>query len=387
MAITPSTLEQVSDLAVIGGGVIGLSVAYECAAAGLNVTVIERNAEPGREASWAGAGILSPCAGAMQGWPAARVEAIDALYALSRQRHPELFAELYERTGFDSGYCACGGIELARTAAEASELKSAWDRAGLEYAPVSPAELEQRGIAGPQAAKCTAAFLVPAIGQVRNPWHLQALRQACEQRGVRMVTNAAIDGLALQGDRLIGVKSGDAKFAARQFCFSGGAWINELLAPLAFQLPVVPVRGQMLLLRAAPGLLREVIQLGPRYIVPREDGRLLVGSTEERVGFERGTTPAALDDLFAFARGLVPALQSAEREQSWSGFRPGTPDGLPFLGPLPGIGNAFIAAGHFRNGITLSAGTALVMRDLLLAGDVPPWVAELRFRVGSGVCS
>ena len=136
----------------------------------------------------------------------------------------------------------------------------------------------------------------------------------------------------------------------------------------------------MVLFRCDQPPITRIVNEGSRYLVPREDGRVLAGSTEEEVGFDKRTTEEAIADLVGFARGLVPALRDAKIEQTWAGLRPASFDGLPYLGPLPGLKNAFIAAGHFRSGLFLSTATAVVMSQLM-RGEKPQ-IDLAPFRVG-----
>jgi glycine oxidase len=155
---------------------------------------------------------------------------------------------------------------------------------------------------------------------------------------------------------------------AGQVCFTAGAWTGQLLKRLGMDVGIMPIRGQMVLFRcesATGAPIGRIINEGSRYLAPRDDGRVLAGSTEEEVGFDKRTTEEAIADLIAFARGIVPALRDAPIEQTWAGLRPGSFDGLPYLGRLPGLKNAFIAAGHFRSGLFLSTATAVVMSELM----------------------
>jgi glycine oxidase len=152
---------------------------------------------------------------------------------------------------------------------------------------------------------------------------------------------------------------------AAEYCFTAGCWTCELTSQLGFRVPIKPIRGQMVLLRAARPLFSSVINAGLRYLVPRDDGRILVGSTMEDVGFDSSTTARGVADLLAFALTSAPRLADCAVERSWAGLRPATTDGLPVLGRIPHLQNAWIAAGHFRNGLTLSTGTAEIMGRLL----------------------
>jgi len=207
---------------------------------------------------------------------------------------------------------------------------------------------------------------IPGLAQLRNPRHLQALVAGCAREGVRLRPQTLVEGLERIGDRVTALRTGAGRVQAGQFVLAGGPWTDTLLATVDWRLNIKPVRGQIALLNTGRPLLRRVLMSGPRYLVPRLDGRVLVGSTEEDVGFDRRTTAAAIGDLLALAVALVPVLGAAPLERCWAGLRPGSPDGLPFLGPVPGIASLFVAAGHFRAGIGLSPGTALLLKELLL---------------------
>jgi glycine oxidase len=223
-------------------------------------------------------------------------------------------------------------------------------------------------------------FLLPDEAQLRNPRHLQALLAACRLAGVQIVSNVATTELVIEADRVQAVDTSAGLLRSRCFCFTAGAWTGQLLTSLGLPIAVLPVRGQMVLFRCQSPPLRHILNEGSRYIVPRDDGRVLAGSTEEEVGFDKRTTDEAIAELTAFARDLVPALRSAPIEQTWAGLRPATFDGLPYLGRLPGLSNAFVAAGHFRSGLFLSPATAVVTSQLI-RGEQPE-IDLAPFRVG-----
>jgi glycine oxidase len=196
---------------------------------------------------------------------------------------------------------------------------------------------------------------------------MRALKAACEHLGVRIEANVPVVGFRTAGGRIAAaVTEPGAEWPADQFLVAGGAWSDQLLGPIGLRTGVGPVRGQIVLFHPGALLLRRVICVEKRYLVPRDDGRILVGSTEEpEAGFDKRTTPTGIAGLAGFATGIVPALAETPIEKTWAGLRPGSPDGMPFLGRIPGWDNAFIAAGHFRAGIQLSPATGRVMADLI----------------------
>jgi glycine oxidase len=352
------------DCVIVGGGVIGLSLAWELAKRRRRVCVLDRG-EPGRAASWAGAGILPPATRARA------VHPLDQLRALSSELHPRWAAILREETGIDNGYRCSGGIYLARRAGEAAALAAAvsyWRDEGIETEPLSPERLAQLEPAlSPlvRSGEVRAAWLLPGEAQLRNPWHLKALLAACRGRGVEVLAGCEAQSFQIEHGRLAGVRTRDAAFEARDYCFCSGPWTRTLLEQMGIASGIQPIRGQMVLFRTPRALLERIVNEGPRYLVPREDGRLLAGSTEEEAGFDCRTTQEGMAGLHRFAAGLVPALADAEVERTWAGLRPGTIDGMPYLGRIPGVENAYVAAGHFRSGIHLSPATAVEMARLI----------------------
>lgn len=355
------------DVLVLGGGVIGLSLAWELSGRGVRVRVIDRG-PPGREASWAGAGILPPGARAA-GDPYLQ------LAGLSHQLHPQWAARLREQTGIDTGYRRCGGVYVARDDAQAAALREAmddWRRRHIRAEALSLGDLMEFEPALRRAGRndLRLACLLPDEAQLRNPWHLRALQAACERLGVVIEGHVAAEGLHRTGDRVAAVETSTGVRAAERYCICSGAWTGSLLAGLGVDVPIKPVRGQMVLLATGENRMRRIVHVGDRYLVPRDDGRILAGSTEEDAGFDSRTTAQEIAELLRFALDLAPGLRDAQVERAWAGLRPASADGMPYLGRLPGLENAYVAAGHFRSGLELSPGTAAVMAQLIL-GEVP----------------
>jgi glycine oxidase len=167
-------------------------------------------------------------------------------------------------------------------------------------------------------------------------------------------------------DQITGVRTPAGVMQAGRFCIAGGAWSGILASSLEIDVRIDPVRGQIVLLSHVPPLFSHVIQVGRRYLVPRDDGRTLIGSTEERAGFVKANTAAAVSDLISFGSRVVPALAGARFERAWSGLRPGSADGLPYLGRVADFANLYLAAGHFRSGLQMSTGTARLLRQSIL---------------------
>ena len=351
------------DVIIIGGGVIGLSIALELARHGVAVTVLDQG-QPGQEASWAGAGILPPGNPSFASTPEA------LLRAASHVLWDELSQRLRDETGIDNGYRRCGGLELRFQGApdDLDAELAAWRAEGVEAESLSLAEVA--AIEPEISARLTSAYRLPELGQVRNPRHLKALISACSARGVVLKPGTPACGFDRVQEKIVSVRTSEGALRAGQFVVTSGAWSGRLLSDVGCPLEVKPLRGQMVLLSVQPLPIRHVLNLGPRYVVPRGDGRILVGSTEESVGFDKRNTAGGIGGLIRFATELVPALEQGTYERAWAGLRPQSRDGLPFLGHVPDTENLYVAAGHFRAGLQLSPATAVLMSQLML-GQAP----------------
>jgi glycine oxidase len=342
------------DVLILGGGVIGLTCAYFLAREGVRVEVVDKG-DFGQEASWAGAGILVPGSKNYARTPG------ELLHAHGVAMFPALSAELREQTGIDNGYFRCGGLEIIRPG---EPVTREWRAEGVAFEALDEKALKRlepmlvaKGIG--------TVYHLPDMAQVRNPRHLKALLAACAASGVSLVPDCPVHGFDRAGESISGVRTCYKSLIAGKYVVAAGAWTEGLLDPLGVRLGIHPVRGQIAMLNTRTARIRQVVMLGKRYMVQRPDGRLLVGSTEEDVGFDKNTTAGAIADLLQFACSLVP-LGDAPLERCWAGLRPASPDGLPYLGPVPGFANLFVAAGHFRSGIQMSPATGMLVKELLL---------------------
>jgi glycine oxidase len=363
----------VDDCLIIGGGVIGLSIAYELSGRGLRVRVLDRQ-QPGREASWAGAGILPP---ALRSPPADQPLAL--LAALSMKLHPEWSAALREQTGIDNEFRHCGGWALGVAgytdfAASPQDMIRAMYAEpfvapeAFPYVPVSFQELAEREPAladARRAGKIIAAAFAEDEAQLRNPRHLQALSVACQKQGVAIEAGVEVTGFWSSAGQIVGAQTSAGPKYAGNFCITSGAWSGRVAIAIGLNIAIKPVRGQMVLFERPQPALHHIVNVGRRYFVPRIDGHVLVGSTEEDIGFDKNTTQAGINGLLEFAHALIPAWQSAKIEKTWAGLRPATADELPYLAKAPQFSNLFVAAGHFRTGLYLSPATAVVISQLI----------------------
>jgi glycine oxidase len=349
-----------ADVLILGGGVIGLTAAYFLARERVSVTVLDKG-DFGQEASWAGAGILPPAQTSEVSKTSEVFSGIHQLRGHSARLFPSLSEELRELTGIDNGYLRCGGLEFVSGPKEADEE---WRPPGMKLQPLDEPALARLE---PNLARgLGSANYLPEMAQLRNPRHLKALLAACKSCGVTLRPGCAVHGFVSRGPHIQAVKTLEGNLPAERILLASGAWTGPLAESLGCSIPIKPVRGQIALLNTGMPIFRRILLWGSRYLVPRPDGRILVGSTEEHAGFDKRTTSQAVAELLQLANRLVPDLAGAHLERCWAGLRPGSPDGLPFLGPIPAFDNLFVAAGHFRAGIQLSPGTALVMKECLL---------------------
>ena len=354
-------LPKTSDIVIIGGGVIGLTVARQLARRGVrNVTVIER-AGLGAEASSAAAGMLAPQA------EADRPDEFFYLTCRSRDMYSQFAADLREETGIDIELETTGTLYLGFSDHDLQELEQryAWQtEAGL---PVQMLTRDEAQTLEPGISDRTQlALKFPLDIQVENRRLVTALSTSNQQLGVRLVTGTTVKSLNVKRGKIFGVATSRGEVATENVVIAGGAWASMLNVPdkALPDIGIEPVRGQMLCFEANPQIARHVIYSSRGYIVPRRDGRLLAGSTTEYAGFDRRVTAAGMQSITSAALEICPAISSLPLAAAWAGLRPRAADGLPVLGPCAEIEGVFYAAGHYRNGILLAPLTG----ELIAAG-------------------
>ena len=348
-----------ADIVVVGGGVIGLAVAYELAKCGLGVALVERGS-PGGEASSAGAGMLAPQAESSAPSPMLTLGlASKALYA-------ELAAELRERTGLDIEYETGGNLHcfLDEGDEAAGRAACAWQReVGLKVELLGPAET--LALEPDLSREIRGSLFLPEDHWVNNPRLVTALANAAALGGVSFVREE-VSAILRTGDRITGVKVSDETIRAGAVVLAAGAWSGQLAATAGLTLPVGPVRGQIVCLEGIPRRHHHLLHVKNHYLVPRVNGEILVGASMEWVGFAKQVTAQHIRAFLDSAIRLVPALGRAPMKAVWAGFRPWAPDERPVIGPWPGLEGLVVATGHFRNGILLAPITARLIRELIV---------------------
>jgi len=368
------------DAVVVGGGVIGLAIAWRAALAGMTVTVVDE--APGRGASWAAAGMLAPVTEVHYG-----ERPLLALNLAAAARWPTFAAEVEEASGLPVGYRPGGTLAVARDADDNAALEDLYQfqlRCGLEVERLRSRECRQ--LEPGLAPSIRGGILAAGDHQVDNRALVEALLVACQRAGVRMVRGRVAE-LAVQADRVTGVllagggpvpsPADGETLAAGVVVLAAGCWSGGLRGLAAEALPPVrPVKGQLLYLRGPadqPLCSRNVRGLEV-YVVPRTDGRVVVGATIEEQGFDTTVTAGAVADLLRAALELLPDVAELELAETVVGLRPGSPDNAPMLGPA-GPDGLVVATGHYRNGILLTPVTADAIAELLATGRAPEMIA------------
>ncbi len=344
---------------IIGGGIIGLLSTYQLANAGQRVVLLE-SGETGTEASWAGGGIVSPL------YPWRYSPAVTALAHWSQDFYPQLGERLLEETGVDPEVHVTGLYWLdLHDEAEALSWAERYGR------PLHAVQMEAVRKAVPSLGEgYERAVYMEGVANIRNPRLLQALRAALARlSNVTVVEHCPVESFLQDGSRVVGVRTAQGDMRAEQVVVAAGAWSAQLLATLGLQIPVKPMKGQMILFKCAEDFLPSMVLAKRRYAIPRRDGHILVGSTLEDVGFDKTPTEDALESLRATAIELLPALADAQVVKHWAGLRPGSPDGVPYIGQVSGFDGLWLNCGHFRNGLVLAPASCQLLADLMLGRE------------------
>lgn len=350
-----------TDFVVVGGGIIGLMLARQLALTGASVTLFERQ-QLGRESSWAGGGILSPL------FPWRYPDALTQLVDWQCDNFQQLADELYNETGLDIELNRCG-LHILNANDEALALT--WARHNPEGSKSgliteTPETLLERETLLHSNSVLHSILTLPRVGSVRNPRLLKALISSLENLAkVTIKNDCAVQGFVHDKGHVKGVATEQGVYCANETIIAAGAWSAPLLQTLHVSLPVEPVKGQMLLIKAQPGVLNSVILTEDCYLIPRKDGRILIGSTLEYAGYDKTPTTTAKAALLAAASRWAPALAQCPVEQHWAGLRPSSPQGIPFIGPVPGWQGLFLCTGHFRNGVVTAPSSVRKMLEIL----------------------
>jgi glycine oxidase len=351
-----------ADVVIIGGGVIGLTIARALALRGIRDICLLERAGLGAEASFAAAGMLAP---------QAEANAQDDFFAMScrsRDLYPAFAAALRGETGIDIELDTTGTLYLALTERDQNEIEKRYEwqsRAGLPIELLSATAA--RKLEPCISDSTLGALRFPKDIQVENRRLLSALANSVDKLGVEIVTGTTVESLIVEANRLTGVQTRGGRVACSIAVVAAGTWSSFIKIPSKSAPLIEPVRGQMVCLEAKPQLTRHVIYSPRGYIVPRQDGRLLAGSTSERVGFAKCVTVGGISSILQNAQEISPAISSLPIVDTWAGLRPRSADGLPVLGPCGEIDGLFYATGHYRNGILLAPLTGELISEAIVS--------------------
>ncbi|MBI3322237.1 MAG: glycine oxidase ThiO [Candidatus Omnitrophica bacterium] len=352
-------------VAVVGGGIVGLAAAAELAGRGVEVDLLERNPEPGQEASWAAAGILSP-----HGMASLGSEPFLKLLAEGYRKVPGAVSRIREETGFDVGARATGMFGLALTAQDEQELitQDLWERsAGLEIEDVPEKDLrhEEPAVDGPVRR----ASWYPQVTKVDVRRFVEGYTRLVRSRGGKIRTGVTVTRFLIEAGRAAGVETSEGEVRADCVVNCAGSWAG-FDGSLPFVVPAVPARGQILQLATVRPLVRGVVHSPRGYLVQRSDSELIAGTTVENVGFDKRVTEEGARSIRAGVAEFCSRTAGLSVAAQWAGLRPDTPDHLPVLGRSP-VEGLLLAAGHFRNGVILAPLTGQAIADLALTGESP----------------
>ena len=356
-----------SEVIIVGGGIIGMLTALELHAASVDVLVIERG-PLGGESSWAGGGIISPLHPWRYGTP------VNQLAEISKTIYPSLAQQLQQESGVDCELLTSG---LLYTGLEDQHDAESWARTWSVPMQILTNPGQVHGIEPQVNPVIDSGLWLPNIMQIRNPKLVKALKGSFEARGIHYREHTPVTELVITAGKIEGIKTSTQTLAAPKVIIASGAWSAGFIEREQ-NVAVEPVKGQMIMFKGEPGLVQRMVLSAGHYIIPRKDGRVLAGSTLERTGFDKSTTNAATVELRRAAVEIIPALADLPIERQWAGLRPGTEQGVPYICPHPDIKGLYLHAGHYRNGVVLGAASARLMAEIVLgkspSTDPAPYV-------------
>jgi len=360
-----ASIKGSADVVVVGGGVIGLTIARALALRGVRDVCLVERGSLGTEASFAAAGMLLP---------QVEADAQDEFFNLacqSRDLYPAFAAALRDETGIDVELDTTGTLYLALTDHDYEEIKKRYDwqtRAGLSIEILS---VEQARELEPCISEATlGALRFPKDIQVENRRLLSALANSVKKLGVEIATQTSVDSLIIEEGHVRGVQTSRGAISSPTVVIAAGTWSSFIKTAPQSPVPAIePVRGQMVCLEAKPQVTRHVIYSPRGYIVPRQDGRLLAGSTSEHAGFAKCVTAGGIATILQNAIEISPAISDLPVIDTWAGLRPRAADGLPVIGPCVEIDGLFYATGHYRNGILLAPLTGELISKAIVSSQ------------------
>ena len=354
-------MTKTTDVVVIGGGVIGSSIAYHLAERLQRTLLVEKN-QPGQEASAAAGGILAVASGSSRRGP------MYHLKRASQELYPPLIRELEERTGIDLEYQTVGVLELIRTDADDKKYRRLYELRQEQGYPVTwLSATEARRLEPALTADLRGAVHFSSDHHLHNGKLAEAWAKAAAQRGVTVQTGATVNEARIAGGKVTAVRVGDEWVGVNTVVIAAGSWSRQVGEVFGLTIPVEPAKGQMLAIRTTQ--LHHVVSWDDHYLVPRKNGELILGSTVEFIGHNKDVTLETVHLLINRSEALVPGISKAPLSRFWAGLRPYSPTRRPILCHAPGLDNVIIATGHHRNGILLAPITGKLVSELITTGQ------------------
>lgn len=347
------------DTIIVGAGAIGMITAQLLTQQGLKVCLIDKS-QIGSESSWAGGGILSPL------YPWHYSDAVNNLALWSQQHYPKFLEELKQNTGIDTQVLPSGLLIRIKNQPK-PDIQSWMSKYNPLAKFVSAAESLQ--IEPASTSVESESLWLSDIAQVRNPRLVKSLHQSMKNNGITVYENCELLSVTSKNARFKAIQTTTGEITANNIIIASGAWSGQLLNNITENKTAVtinPVRGQMMIIKTPVNTLKRIILQDEHYLIPRKDGRILIGSTIEHVGFDKSTTQSAHDKLLQAAVSIVPSLSRYKVEHHWAGLRPGTLNGIPYIAQHPEIEGVYINSGHYRNGIILGLASAQLMVNIML---------------------
>ncbi|MHB8573212.1 MAG: NAD(P)/FAD-dependent oxidoreductase [Candidatus Dormibacteria bacterium] len=367
-------MNRTSEVVVVGAGIIGCTLALRLAQAGRSVVVVEAG-DVGGQTSRAAAGLLAPWCEARE--PGPYLE----LGARSLRSFGTFETELIAMGAGSFDHRRTGTLWLAldEEQARAGRERLSWTPAGAEW--LDESEVRRRY---PMVGRCVGGILYPDEAQVTSAALLESVVRACEQNGVRFRTGCRVTGFEVSEGRVRKVRLAGGGISCAEVVITTGAWAAETTAELGFAFPLTAIRGQILSLECARPPVEPAVLSGSQYIAWKPDGRIYVGTTEDLAGFDREATAAGVAELLAVSERLLPASRAFTFGGATAGLRPRSGDGLPAIGRVPGCEGAWLAAGHYRNGLLWSLVTADLLSSLMGGSPVPELIPFDPARLAAG---
>ena len=349
------------DVLIIGAGIIGCSIAYELAKQDVKVIVIDKAHSVGTEASWAGAGILTSHATTNEPYP--------ELCRASLDLYPNLAEELREETNIDIEFIRSGTLSVFFDEKEAAGLIGLAERRvnrGFTAEVLSPHQVWE--FEPSVSRNITGAVLFPEDGHVRNPKMVKALAIAAANYGTEFILGNPVSSFIRENGHVSGVNINGENIYADTFVIAAGCWSGNIISYLDFHISILPAKGQIVLIESVPPIFGRTIDGMGIYIVPRTDGKILLGATVEMVGYNKTPTVDGVKQMIDAAVMIAPELSECKFDQTWVGLRPYYKNG-PCLGYIPGYDNVILASGHYKNGILLAPITGKLISELITSGN------------------